>query len=89
MLLIAYAGVGLVGTGTHFMVLFAAVDFVGPVIASSLGAIVGGIINYYLARDFVFLSQVNCLRIDVHVFRLQPGDFFILSHDAGMLLGEC
>lgn len=54
-----YSGAGLIGTGMHFLVLFAALDYVGPVVASSLGAIVGCIINYTLAREFVFVSTAT------------------------------
>jgi putative flippase GtrA len=51
-----YAGAGLIGTAAHFIVLFAALNLVGPVVASSFGAIVGCIINYALSREFVFFS---------------------------------
>jgi len=51
-----YGGAGTVGTAFHFGVLFAALSLMGPVLASTLGAIVGCIVNYILARQFVFAS---------------------------------
>ena len=51
-----YGGAGAVGTAFHFGVLFATLSFMGPVLASTLGAIVGCIVNYILARRFVFAS---------------------------------
>jgi len=55
--LLLYAGVGIIGTAVHFAVLFITLNLLGPVAASTLGAIVGGIVNYYLARQFVFASS--------------------------------
>lgn len=54
-----YSGVGLIGTAAHFGVLVAALSYVGPVVASTLGAIVGGIVNYSLARELVFFSTAS------------------------------
>ena len=51
-----YGGAGFVGTAFHFAVLFATLGFIGPVLASTLGAIVGCIVNYFLAKQFVFAS---------------------------------
>jgi len=55
--LLLYAGVGAIGTAVHFIVLFATLIFVGPVLASTLGAIAGCIVNYYLSRQYVFTSS--------------------------------
>ncbi len=52
--LLLYGGAGAVGTAVHFAVLFATLNFVGPVPASTLGAIAGCIVNYFLARHVVF-----------------------------------
>lgn len=54
--LVMYACVGAVGTIVHFAVLFATVEFAGPVSASTLGAISGCFVNFFLARQFVFSS---------------------------------
>ena len=60
--LVYYSAAGAVGTAVHFAVLFAALDFAGPVPASTLGAIAGCIVNYFLARKFVFSSTQACKR---------------------------
>lgn len=49
-----YASVGAVGTAVHFALLFATLHILGAVLASTLGAIFGLIVNYQLARHFVF-----------------------------------
>jgi len=54
-----YSGAGLIGTAMHFVVLFIALSYIGPVLASSLGAIVGCLVNYSLARNFVFFSTTS------------------------------
>jgi putative flippase GtrA len=60
--LLLYGGAGAVGTAAHFMILFAALQWMAPVLASTLGAIAGCIINYFLARQFVFASTGSCRR---------------------------
>ena len=60
--LVLYGGAGAVGTAAHFMVLFATLRLLGPVAASTLGAIVGCIINFFLARQYVFASTTSCAR---------------------------
>jgi len=54
-----YAGVGAVGTGAHYAVLIALVQFadVRAVIASTAGAIVGAIVNYALNYRYTFASR--------------------------------
>ena len=59
---VMYGGAGAVGTAAHFMVLFATLHLLGPVAASTLGAIVGCVINYFLARQYVFASTTSCAR---------------------------
>ena len=59
---VMYGGAGAIGTAAHFMVLFATLRLLGPVAASTLGAIVGCIINYFLARQYVFASTTSCAR---------------------------
>ena len=53
---VLYGGAGAIGTAVHFVVLFLALGFARPVLASTLGAIAGCIVNYFLARHFVFAS---------------------------------
>ncbi|MDH3265436.1 MAG: GtrA family protein [Gammaproteobacteria bacterium] len=60
--LLMYGGAGAIGTAAHFAVLFATLQFMDPVPASTLGAIVGCVINYFLARRFVFASTASCGR---------------------------
>jgi putative flippase GtrA len=57
--LVLYGGAGAIGTAVHFMVLFATLGIAEPVLASTLGAISGGIVNYFLARQFVFSSTAS------------------------------
>jgi putative flippase GtrA len=60
--MLMYGGAGAIGTAAHFAVLFTTLQFMGPVPASTLGAIVGCVINYFLARRFVFASTASCGR---------------------------
>lgn len=54
-----FAGVGAIGTIGHYTVLIVLVQFwaMDPVIASTLGFIVGAIINYVLNYHFTFQSN--------------------------------
>ena len=52
-----YAGIGAIGTLVHFLILVWLVDFTTPVIASTVGAIAGGITNFQLLRIFVFAAR--------------------------------
>jgi putative flippase GtrA len=54
--LFLYGLAGVIGTSVHFAVLFATVGFLAPVLASTLGAVAGCIVNYFLVRRFVFMS---------------------------------
>lgn len=56
--LVAFAGLGAVGTGTQFAILALLVEGAAadPVLASGLGFTVGRAINYALNRRFVFRS---------------------------------
>lgn len=49
-----YAGIGVIGTLVHFLILVWLLDFTTPVIASTVGAIAGGITNFQLVRAYVF-----------------------------------
>ena len=53
------AGLGVIGTLSHYTVLVVLVQFwaVDPVFASSLGFVVGAVINYILNYHFTFQSQ--------------------------------
>ena len=54
-----FAGVGAIGTLGHYTILIVLVQFwaVDPVFASSLGFVVGAIINYILNYQFTFQSD--------------------------------
>lgn len=54
----SFAWVGVLATGAHFATLALVVerDLAGPVVASSLGAVVGAIVSYVLNRMFTFES---------------------------------
>lgn len=57
----AYASAGLVGTAAHYALMIALLQggFGHVVLASTLGAVTGGLINYLLAHGKVFRSQVQ------------------------------
>lgn len=52
-----YAGVGVIGTLFHFIVLYSLLNYFNPVIASTTGAVVGCIVNFYLANSYVFAGR--------------------------------
>ena len=54
-----FAGLGVIGTLGHYTVLVVLVQFwaVDPVFASSIGFVVGAVINYILNYHFTFQSQ--------------------------------
>ena len=54
-----FSGVGVVGTGVHYLVLIVLVQAmkIDPVVASSIGAIAGAIVNYRLNYTFTFNSD--------------------------------
>lgn len=58
---LAYATAGMVGTAAHFAVLIVLLQGLlsDVVIASTLGAIIGALVNYALAHRKVFKSQLQ------------------------------
>ena len=56
---ITFAGVGVIGTCTHYLALIISVQGFGiaPVIASALGFSIGALINYLLNYKFTFRSN--------------------------------
>ena len=54
-----YAGAGIAGTALHYVVLVALVQLagLGAVVASTLGAIAGALVNYRLNHQFTFASD--------------------------------
>jgi putative flippase GtrA len=56
---IRFAGVGVIGTGAHYLVLVALMElFDGEaIIASSAGALTGALVNYILNYHFTFRSN--------------------------------
>ena len=57
---LAYAGAGLIGTSVHWATLMALLQsgLSHLVVASTIGAVIGGLINYVLAHRRVFKSRV-------------------------------
>lgn len=53
-LFIRYAGVGIIGTGVHYWLFLILIDSRGPVVASTIGATFGLVVNYCLVRNLVF-----------------------------------
>ena len=60
---IYYAGIGAAGTAAHFAVLFGLVEFLDadPIVGSTLGFIVGAIVNYFLNYKYTFNSNAKHL----------------------------
>ena len=56
-----FAGVGSIGTSLHFAVLYVLVGVMSPVIASTLGATAGCLLNYTLSRKLVFQDRKDLL----------------------------
>lgn len=56
---VKFAGVGVVGTASHYTVLLVLVNFLATnaVVASCFGYVVGGIVNYVLNHQFTFESS--------------------------------
>ena len=56
---IKFAGVGVIGTGGHYLTLVVLVQFVGlqPVLGTTCGFVVGAFINYYLNYIYTFKSD--------------------------------
>jgi putative flippase GtrA len=54
-----YAGAGVAGTALHYAVLVALVQLaaLGAVVASTIGAIAGALVNYLLNHQFTFASD--------------------------------
>jgi putative flippase GtrA len=54
-----YAGAGVAGTALHYAVLVALVQLaaLGAVVASTIGAIAGALVNYRLNHQFTFASD--------------------------------
>ena len=55
--LMRYAGVGIVGTSAHYLLLLGLSGLMNPVTASTIGAIVGMVLNFRLARRYVFADR--------------------------------
>ena len=57
--LLRYAGAGAIGTAAHYALLIAGVQLagLGAVVASSIGAVAGALINYGLNHRFTFRSD--------------------------------
>ncbi|WP_428032642.1 GtrA family protein [Ancylobacter sp.] len=58
--IVLFAALGAVGTLAHYAVLIGLVQggLAGPVLSSSAGFLVGGLVNYQLGRRLVFRSSV-------------------------------
>lgn len=56
---VRFAGVGVIGTGAHYLVLISLVQLLGTnaVLASNFGALVGALVNYILNYHFTFQSS--------------------------------
>ena len=55
--LLRYGCAGLAGTAVHYAVMFTLLDPVAAVTASTIGAVAGGLANFWLARRWVFSAR--------------------------------
>lgn len=76
---LSFAGLGLIGTSAHYATLFTLVEALAlnPVLASSVGFVVGALVNYYLTRTYTFRSSTP------HVYGLPK---FAMVAAVGMFL---
>ena len=77
--LAAFGLVGVVGTSAHYLVLVVLVQVAGmyPVAATTIGFVVGALVNYVLNRDYTFRS---------HKAHLDAGPkFFLIAIFTGIL----
>ena len=77
--LTAFGLVGVVGTSAHYLVLVVLVEITGidPVTATSIGFVVGALVNYVLNRRYTFRS---------HKAHLDAGPkFFLIAIFTGIL----
>jgi putative flippase GtrA len=56
---VRFAGVGVIGTGAHYLVLITLVQLLhtNAVLASNFGALIGALVNYILNYHFTFQSS--------------------------------
>lgn len=52
-----YTGIGIIGTVMHFLLLYLLIGPMGAVAASTMGAIAGCVVNFLLARTYVFSER--------------------------------
>jgi len=57
--LLRYAAAGAAGTGMHYAVMFLLLGVLTPVLASTVGAALGAVVNFVLARRWVFADRRN------------------------------
>lgn len=59
--ILKFAGVGAIGTGIHYVILVVLAEAIktNVVVASSIGAIAGGVFNYIFNYRFTFGSSAN------------------------------
>ncbi len=82
---IQFAGVGVIGTAGHYMVLITIMEVVHgeAIIASSIGALTGAAINYILNYRFTFASDKRHVEA-LTKFLIIAGIGFLLN---GLLMG--
>jgi putative flippase GtrA len=63
MVFVRYAGIGVIGTLVHFLILVWLVNYMTPVAASTVGAVGGAVTNFLLARIYVFTTRPGRLLV--------------------------
>lgn len=73
-----YALIGIVGTAAHYLVLIAGVELMGSVlIFTSVGFIVGALVNHHLNRRYTFSSDKTYVRTLLESLNVATFMFFV------------
>ena len=74
-----FAGVGIIGTAAHYVTLIFLVQLINAnaVLASSIGAIMGAIVNYFLNYHFTFQSSKRHHEALTKFFAVATVGFFL------------
>ncbi len=55
--MLRYGAAGAMGTAAHYVLLFLLLGALGAVVASTIGAAIGALVNFLLARHWVFADR--------------------------------
>jgi len=86
---VKFAGVGVVGTANHYVVLLVLVNLLATnaIVASCFGYVVGGIVNYMLNHQFTFESSQPHILAAPKFFAIAMVGFFVNAIVMSFFLG--